>query len=126
MQRLWIGLAVLVAQLCQPREGAGGKPLLELKVGDEAYVGRSLLRNDSMCWLQSPDGRLTQLSLDRVSGFRKLSGEFRCLSVTEVRDQLARERSQGFEVAAAGSYVVAASPGKARAYAALLDQVHRE
>lgn len=102
-----------------------GKPLLELKVGSDVHLGRSVARNDETCWLQSPDGRLTRLPLERVTEFRKVSPQFRGLSVTEAREQLAREWRTGFEVAAAGSYVVAAPPGKARAYAALLDEVHR-
>lgn len=102
-----------------------GKPLLELKVGSDVYLGRSVARNDETCWLQSPDGRLTRLPLDRVTEFRKVSPQFRGHSVTDAREQLSREWRTVFEVAAAGSYVVAAPPGKARAYAALLDEVHR-
>jgi hypothetical protein len=119
-----IRLGTLLALLLHAGVVDAGKPLLELKVGTDAYVGRSVARNEETCWLQSPDGRLTRLPLSRVTEFRKVSPQFRGLSVTEARDQLSRDW-KGFEVAAAGSYVVAAPPGKARAYAALLDEVHR-
>jgi hypothetical protein len=125
MHRFWIGLGTLAALMFQAGVAHSGKPLLELKVGDDAYVGRSVARNDAVCWLQSPDGRLTQLPLSRVTGYRKVSPQFRGLSLMEARDEMSRDWKQGFEVAAAGSYVVAAPPGKARAYAALLDEVHR-
>jgi hypothetical protein len=119
-----IGLGTLFALLLQVVVVQAGKPLLELKVGSDVYLGRSVARNEQTCWLQSSDGRLTRLPLERVTEFRKVSPQFRSLSVTEARDQMSREW-KGFEVAAAGSYVVAAPPGKARAYAALLDEVHR-
>jgi hypothetical protein len=124
MQVTRIGLGTLFALLLQAAVVQAGKPLLELKVGNDAYQGRSVARNEETCWLQSPDGRLTRLPLERVTEFRKVSPQFRSLSVTEARDQMSREW-KGFEVAAAGSYVVAAAPGKARAYAALLDETHR-
>lgn len=123
MRAFWFS-AVAVLWL-QPGVAVAGKPLLELKVGSDVYVGRAVARNEETCWLQSADGRLTRLPLERVTEFRKVSPQFRGFSVTEAREQLSREWRTGFEVAAAGSYVVAAPPGKARAYAALLDEVHR-
>ncbi|MBL8851294.1 MAG: hypothetical protein JNG89_16550, partial [Planctomycetaceae bacterium] len=125
MHRIWIGLATLIVLLCHASVAVSGKPLLELKVGDEAYVGRSVARNDDICWLQSPDGRLTRLPLSKVSEFRKVAPQFRSMNVVDVRDQLSRDLSRDFEVSAAGSYVVAAPAGKARSYAALLDGEQR-
>ena len=125
MQRLWIGLATLAALLIHATPASSGKPLLELKVGDQAYIGRSLARDDRMCWVQSQDGSLTQLALQRITAFRKVSPQFRKISVIDARDQLSREWSRSLETAAAGSYAVAAPPGKAQAYATLLDEVHR-
>lgn len=125
MQCIRIGLAVLAAQFVSVGHASAAKPLLELKVGDQVYLGRSVARNDDVCWLQSPDGRLTQLPLPRVTSYRKVAPQFRGLSVVEARDQLSREWQRGFEVSASGSYAVAAPPGKSRAYATLLDQVHR-
>lgn len=125
MQRFWIGLTALAALLFQANTALSGKPLLELKVGDNAYVGRSLARDDQTCWIQASDGRLTRLLLQRVTEFRKVSPNFRQMSVIDARDQLSREWSRSLETAAAGSYAVAAPRGKAQAYATLLDEVHR-
>lgn len=125
MHRTWIATGTLFALLVHTQAAPAGKPLLELKVGDDAYTGRSVARNDEVCWLQSPDGRLTRLPLASVTGFRKIAPQFRGLSVTELRDQMSRDLGRGFEVAAAGSYVVAAPPGKARNYASLLDEEQR-
>lgn len=107
------------------RAADAAKPTLELVVGETSHVGRCVARDDRMCWLQSSDGRLTQLSLQDVTSFRKVSPSFRSITVVEAREQLARELGRRFEVAAAGQYVVAAPQGKARAYADLLDGVHR-
>lgn len=117
-------LATLI--LCQARGAHAGKPLLELRIGDRAYTGRSVARDDTACWIEAQDGRLSCLSLQEITAFRKAAPEFRALGVMEVRDQLARELGRDYEVAAAGQYVVAAPPGRARPCAVLLDQVHRQ
>lgn len=107
------------------RGASGGKPTLELVVADRPHVGMCLARDDQSCWLQSADGRLTRIALQDVTSFRKVSPTFRSLTAMEAREQLGRELGRNFEVAAAGQYVVAAPPGRARAYADLLDGVHR-
>lgn len=117
--------ATLLLVLSLAGQACGGKPTLELVVGDQPYVGMCLARDDECCWLQAPDGRLSLITLKDVTGFRKLAPDFRGLTAVEVRGLLGRELGSNFEVAAAGQYVVAAPPGRARAYADLLDRVHR-
>ncbi len=117
-------LAALLV-LTAARGAFGGKPTLELVVADRPHVGMCLARDDHACWLQSADGRFTRIALKDVTSFRKVSPSFRSLTVMEAREQLGRELGRGFEVAAAGQYVVAAPPGRARAYADLLDGVER-
>ena len=120
-----IPLLTALLVLFVARGASGGKPTLELVVADRPHVGMCLARDDSTCWLQSADGRLTRIALQDVTSFRKVSPTFRSLTVMEAREQLGRDLGHSFEVAAAGQYVVAAPPGRARAYADLLDGVHR-
>jgi hypothetical protein len=100
-------------------------PLLELKVGQNVHVGKSVVHNDQVCWLAADDGRLTEVVLKDVTSYRRLDTPFRSLTVVEARGRLAREFGAGFEIATAGPYAVAGPPGKAPFYANLLDGVHR-
>lgn len=123
--RVRISLIALLLNLALANGACGGKPTLELVVGDETYVGMCLVRDDECCWLQSSDGRLSLITLQDVTSYRKVSSSFRGMTAVEARDELGRELGREFEVAAAGQYVVAAPPGQARTYADLLDGVHR-
>jgi hypothetical protein len=120
-----ITLLTLLLVLSLARGARGGKPTLELVVGDRPHVGMCLARDDRCCWLQAPDGRLSLITLKDVTSYRKVSSSFRGLTAVEAREQLGRELGREFEVAAAGQYVVAAPHGRARTYADLLDRVHR-
>jgi hypothetical protein len=105
--------------------GAAPPQLIEIAVGDTKYVGKSLAHTADACCLVAADGRLTQVELKDVTGYRKVAPTFRALSVIDARDQLARELGRTYELSTRGKYVVAGPPGKTRPFVDLLDQVHR-
>lgn len=115
----------LVIVVADARHATGGSPLLELKVGETAYVGKKVAHDDQIFWLAAEDGRLTRLVLKDVTGYRKLDAPFRNLSVVDARSRLARELGQGFETTAVGPYVVAGPRGRTQPYAELLDSMRR-
>jgi len=104
---------------------AGTSALLELKVGEEAHVGRLLAKDDSYCWLMKRDGRVQEIELNAVTDFRKVSPKFRRFRSVELRDELRREFGSDYEIAATTHYLCCAAPGKAADYAEIFEQVYR-
>lgn len=108
--------------------GAGlseAAPLLELKIGNQTHVGRSLGHDREVCWLAERDGRVTRVPLQQVTSFRKLDDEFEGLPAVEVRNQLRREFGHGWEIIGAGQFLVCAPTGRGRVFARTFDDVYR-
>lgn len=104
---------------------AGSSAMLELKIDDEAHVGRVLAKDQRNCWLMERDGRVQEIELDAVTDFRRVSPHFRRFGTTELRDELRREFGTDYEIAATTHYLCCAAPGKAKAYAELFEEVYR-
>ncbi|MBX3440791.1 MAG: DUF1570 domain-containing protein [Planctomyces sp.] len=118
---------VLAACLCSwATLAAAADGLIELTVDGKSIQGRKLAHNSQQCWLAERDGRLQELKLARVTEFRQVAPEFSALTVMEQRDQLRTKFGKGVEVVVDGQYVVCAPPGRARPYAALLQQANQE
>jgi hypothetical protein len=99
--------------------------VVELRTPKAVHRGRVVAHNKSQCVLVDETGRMTEIPLAEVTSFRKLEEPFRPLSLAAMRDVLAREFGKAYEVRAAGRYLVVAAPGRAKAYAEVLDGVYR-
>ncbi len=100
-------------------------PLLELTVGDNAYVGKALAHDESVCWLAQQDGRVTEVSLKDVTSFRTVDKKFRSMKTIDIRNQLRREFGRGWEITSTGHYLVCAPKGRARSFAKSFEDLYR-
>ena len=99
--------------------------LLELKVGKQAYFGKTVAHDDHTAWLLERDGRLRVLELKNVTSFRKAEPRFSRLDTSAIRDSLRRELGPGLEIAGTGHYLVAAAPGRVNQFAQIFEDVYR-
>lgn len=99
--------------------------VLELRVGKEVHTGRLEAKNSGTAWLMNRDGKLEQVTLSKVTKFRKVSSRFKPQSARELRRSLAHELGNKYEMASRGSYLIAAPKGRAKQYAAIFDDMHR-
>lgn len=98
--------------------------LVELTVGSQSHQGKVIARDSRTALLIERDGRLVKIDLNRVTSFRRLSGEFRPFAPSHLRDQLLREFGREFETASTRRYVVCAPKGSARPYAELFEETY--
>ena len=103
-------------------EEKGDRRCLELKVGETKYQGRQLYSDNEVCWLLEKDGRLRNIELGQVTGFRQVSSVYKPYSQNELRAQLVKEFGKNFEIAARGNHLVVAPLGKAKSVAEILDK----
>jgi hypothetical protein len=100
--------------------------LIEITTAEKAYQGRQIIFDTSKCWLADRQGKLEEISLDSVTGFRQINPRFTPISNLELRNQLRQEFGKGFDVQTEGSYVVCGPPGRASVYAKLLNEVQAD
>ncbi|MCA8997089.1 MAG: DUF1570 domain-containing protein [Planctomycetaceae bacterium] len=100
-------------------------PIVELVQGDRAFRGSPVVHNEELCWLAEPSGRHQRINLLHVTDFRKIPGEFRAWSATELASQISKTLDAGQEVQVRGDFVVVAPQGRGRGYASLLEQTSR-
>lgn len=98
---------------------------LELKVGEEKYLGRQFISDNEFCWLLEKDGRLRNIELAGVTGFRQVSTVYKPFSQNEMRSVLLKEFGRTFEVESRGQHLVVAPLGKARLAADILDRTSK-
>lgn len=112
-----------VATLFAPKS-IEGAPLIELKVGENLYVGKSIAHDKENCWLAQQDGRYRELSLREVEKFRKVSSNFKPHSASQVRAELYKELGSGFEIVKAGPYLVCAPRGRAKKFGPIFSDLY--
>ncbi|MCG6157117.1 DUF1570 domain-containing protein [Rubinisphaera margarita] len=100
--------------------------MIELGVEGSSHVGRLVHHNARECWLLERNGRLTQIKVNNVTGFRVLDQPFSPLSAVEMRSELRREFGTSFEIKGTSKYLVVATEGNADHYGEMLDQFYRE
>ncbi len=100
--------------------------MIELGVGESLHVGRLVHHNARECWLLERNGRLTQIEVNNVTGFRVLDQPFSPLGAVELRSELRREFGAEFEIKGTSKYLVVATEGNADHYGEVLDQFYRE
>lgn len=102
-----------------------GAPLVQLTTPQRTYEGRILVGDDVRCWIAESDGQVHQLLLGTVSSFKKLPGEFRPDTPSQLRDKLRSEFSGKWEFELIGNQVVCAGQKKAKPFATILDATSR-
>jgi len=102
------------------------EPMIEVGVGESLHVGRLVHHNARECLLLERNGRLTQIEVNQVTGFRVLDQPFSPLSAVEMRSELRREFGAEFEIKGTSKYLVVATEGNADHYGEVLDQFYRE
>lgn len=124
MQRLQFSL-ILGAILASATTLDAADPVLELKVGDDAYVGCAVAHDDQVCWLAQADGRLTRVSVPAVTSFRKVDDEFCGLTALEARNTLRRQLGPAWKIVGTGHYLVCTTTDRGQQYARHFEDLYR-
>ncbi len=120
-----VGIVLLFAAMVSAPAQAKPPAFLELNVGEEVHQGKLVAMDKHSAWVMTREGRLLELAVNKIKGFKRLAPEFEPLPAAEVRDALRREFGKGFEIAGSEHYLVCAPTGKAREYAQLFEQIYR-
>ena len=104
---------------------AADEPLIALQTAQRTYVGRRVVHNEELVYLQSQDGQYHELLLKDLKGFRQLEGRFRPWDAATVQDHLRQELGRDFEVVGTGQYLVAGAANQVGALAQTFEQVAR-
>jgi hypothetical protein len=118
-------MAVLVLGFSAGAGFADPPAFLELTVLDKIERGKLVAMDQSTAWVMARDGRLSELAVEDIKSFRRLTPRFQPFSSAQLRDALRREFGKDFEVAGSEHYLVCAPPGKAREYAQLFEEIYR-
>jgi len=119
------GILTLLALVVGVPAVVQAAPQVELITENSRYQGYALSHDEQVCWLTQTDGSLVRVSLDRVTSFRKLSGEFRAKTAQEMVPTLKKEFGSKYSFASRGYHVVVAPRGRENEYAVLCDSVSR-
>jgi len=126
MRQIILTILVTLILFTAPEVLNAGKPgYLELKTAREAFRGRLVVKNSQSTWLMSREGKLHEVQLRSVKSFKKMNSTFRPDTTRNLRLVLQKELGKDYEIAVAGQYIVAAAPGRAKAYAAVCDELYR-
>lgn len=117
--------SVMVLGLIGCAHCAVAAPLLELTVGSDSYVGKSLGHDSQICWLAQQDGRVTKVTLQNVTSFRRIDDSFRSWETVDIRNQLRREFGRDWEIVCTGHYLVCAPQGRAQLFAQTFEDLYR-
>ncbi len=94
---------------------------IEISVGPDKFQGRQLISDKQACWLMERDGRLQNINLNEVTGFKKLGNVFRPFTANEMRGHLMAEFGKKYQVEARGHHAVVAPAGKEKPCAAIVE-----
>ena len=105
--KLTLLAAALAVALCSSQAvGGEGRALLELRTPHETVRGRLAARTPAAAFLFTPAGRMAEVPLASVVGFRRLSSRFVPDSPRTVADALRRELGPGGAVSRTRHYIV--------------------
>lgn len=99
---------------------------LDLTIGEQQLSGRIVAHDDHHCWLLGRSGKLSSLSIRKVTSFTERKERFQAESQVEIKTQLQAELGKNFETRTTQHYIVAAPHGFADEYAGLFEQIYRE
>ncbi|WP_299462246.1 DUF1570 domain-containing protein [uncultured Gimesia sp.] len=113
--------------LCFAAEAAlFAKPpsLIEIKAGNDVFVGKSVAHNADVSWLMDQTGMLSEIPLNKVTSFRRVAPEFQRLPLNKMKLQLQEEFGPFFEVISTRHYLICAPRGKAKAYGGVFEDLY--
>ncbi len=116
-------LAVFASAVCfaaTADSASESKSAVEVRVGKTVTTGKLLARGKDKATLLDRAGQLHDVDMS-ASTLKTLKSNFQSLSVTELRNQLAREFGKDFEIGTTRHYLVVAPRGKATSYAAVFE-----
>lgn len=99
---------------------------LDLAMGEKSLSGRIVAHDEHRCWLLARDGRMSSISIEKVTSFTERKERFLAASQMELKNRLQAELGKSFDVKSTQHYVVAAPIGFAEQYAGLFEQIYRE
>ncbi len=103
---------------------AGEPMLLRLHLDrDQTLAGKLLEMDSRQCRLMQPDGWMKMVSLKSIRRVERTQNRFRPEPAVTLRTRLQKQFGREYEVVTGRQYVVVAPVGRARDYAALLDDV---
>ena len=109
---------------CQVLQAAGPRTVIKVKKGDKSVEGAPLAWSQDFAALLRPDGGLLEFDPRDVK-VEKTTRRFEAYNTMAMRSALEREFGSGFEVTAAGPYLVVHPRGEGRAWAGRFDELYR-
>lgn len=100
--------------------------MIEVKDAANTYTGKVIARDSEHCYLLDRLGVLHHLPLSQIQSLRVVGTSYRPSSAGDFRDALATEFRSGFENQSSAHYVVVAKKGRAKAYAAMFEEIYRQ
>lgn len=99
--------------------------LIEIKTKNRVFVGKSVAHNNDISWMMDQAGRLSEVPLKKVTGFRRVTSEFQRLPLNKMKLRLQDEFGPFFEVISTRHYLVCAPRGKAKDYAGVFEDLYQ-
>ncbi len=124
--QLFIWKLLLVSFVFCISSAEAAEPLLEIATAHQTIFGKKLAHDETACWVIERNGRLEQISIANVTGFRLTNQVFRPYSAAELRNDLRREFGNDFEIKGTSRYLVVAAEGRASQYLEVFDSLYRE
>lgn len=100
--------------------------LVELSDGTTTVQGKVVAKDSTFCYLVDPFGSLVTLPVAKLTSFRVVAESFRPASAADFRRRLQEEFSGRYEIQHSSHYVVVGRKGKAKAFAALFEEIYRQ
>ena len=98
---------------------------LQLRYRGNQLEGKPLAWSNDKVMLLARDGRLWDLTPDRIRSYKRVSSGFLGYSHVEMRGRLLREFGRAFEVSGTGHYLVVHPPGQRHKWAPRFEQIYR-
>lgn len=98
--------------------------LIEMKTRDTVFVGKSIAHNADLCWMMDQSGKLSEVSLKKVTSFRRVASEFQKLPLNKMKLQLQNEFGPLYEIISTRHYLICAPRGKAKAYGGVFEDLY--
>lgn len=100
--------------------------LIEVSDDTATYRGRVVARNGKECIMMDQFGVLVEVPVSRVQSFKVVDDTFRAAPTSEFRKVLLAEFHSGYEIQLSSHFVVVGKKGRAKAYAALFEEIYRQ
>lgn len=99
--------------------------LIEMKTKNDVFIGKSVAHNNDVSWMVDQAGMLSEVSLNKVTSFRRMASEFQRLPLNKMKLQLQEEFGPFFEVISTRHYLICAPRGKAKAYGGIFEELYQ-